>query len=61
MVNCEERFLRDKGVNIEENNTSVGSNGKSLDDFCNSELLQKYGLQSIPLQQMGPLNNRWIE
>ena len=61
LVDCENRFLRDKGINKEENNTSVESNGKTLEDFCNTDVLKVYGLQPIPFEEMGPKNNKWLD
>ena len=59
LVDCENRFLRDKGVNKEENNTSVESGGRTLEDFCSAEVLNKYGMQPVPFNEMGPQNNKW--
>jgi hypothetical protein len=61
IVDCENTFLRDKGVNIKENNTSIGSNGKTLKDFCDPEVLKQYGLQPIPFDKIGLQNNIWVD
>ncbi len=60
LIGCKDRFLRDKGINKEENNTSVVANEKTVKDFLKPELLKNYGLQPIPLDKMGPQNNKWI-
>ncbi len=60
LIGCEDRFLRDKGINKEENNTSVVADGKTVKDFLKPELMENYGLQPIPLDKMGPKNNKWI-
>lgn len=60
LVDCENSFLREKGVNILENNPSIESEGKALENFCKTDLLKKYGLQPIPLEKMGPQKNIWI-
>ena len=60
IVDCENRFLRDNGKNMEENNTLIDAAGKSVKDFCNPEVLKKYGLQPIPLEKMGTKNNKWL-
>ena len=61
IVDCENVFLNgsDKQVNI--NNTSISSNGKSLEYYCSPEVLREYGLESIPIEKIGPQNNKWIQ
>ncbi len=61
LVDCKNRFLRDRGMNVTENNTSLDGEEKSVKDFCDPELLKKYGLQSIPYEEMGPKNNKWLK
>ncbi len=61
LVDCEQAFLRDKSIQIQDNNTSVSSAGKALDSFCKSSYLKTIGLQPIPYPEMGPKNNRWIQ
>ena len=61
LVDCKSIFLRDNGKHVEKNNTSIQANGKSIEYFCSDDMLNKYGLQPIPLQKIGPHNNRWIK
>jgi hypothetical protein len=60
IVECENLFLRDNGKNTEENNTSINAEGKTVKDFCQTDVLKNYGLQPIPLTEMGPKNNKWL-
>ena len=62
IVDCEKQVLRDrKHVNIYENNTSLSSNGKNLEYFCEPGILKQNGLKSIPIKKIGPKNNKWIK
>lgn len=60
LVDCINSFLRDNGKQIFENNPSVEANDKSVEYFCDPSLLEKYGMQPIPYQKIGPKNNIWI-
>lgn len=60
IVDCENVFLRGSDKHVTANNTSIDSNGKSLEYFCSPEVVGKYGLQSIPFKKIGPKNNKWI-
>jgi len=60
IVGCRNQFLRNKaGVQIFENNPVLESGGKSIEECCSSEFMEKYGLKPIPYQQIGPRNNVW--
>ncbi len=61
VVDCEQVLLKDKGQNIKENNTSIHSDGKSVEEFCNPDVLSKYGLQPIPFAETGVQNNIWVD
>ncbi len=62
IIDCEKQVLRDKKrVNIYRNNTSLSSNGKSLDYFCKPGILKDNGLKPIPFESIGPKNNKWTE
>jgi hypothetical protein len=61
IVDCENTFLRNKKSHILINNVQLQSDGNSLDSFCNTELLKKYGLKPVPLKDMGVLKNQWIK
>ncbi len=54
-------FIGDDGTEITENNSVVSSDGKSVEDFCSSKVLKKYGLQAIPVEKIGPKNNKWLD
>lgn len=55
LVGCKQDFLREKGRNALENNSMVEPKGKSVEDFCKTEVLKKFGLEAIPLDKIGPL------
>lgn len=60
IVDCKNQFLRNKaGVQIFENNPVLESGGKTLEECCATEFLNKYGLKPIPYQQIGPKNHGW--
>jgi hypothetical protein len=61
LVGCENDYLRSSEKQVFENNTSVGTNGKTLEAFCSPEILEDYGLQPIPVGKIGPKNNKWIK
>jgi len=61
LVNCEHDYLRLSDKQILENNPATQADGKTLEDFCTPDLLKKYGLQPIPVNQIGPKNNKWLE
>ncbi len=60
VVNCEQVLLENNDKNITENNNSVSSEGKSIEAFYKTEILEKYGLEPIPFEEIGPSNNKWI-
>ncbi len=47
-------------VQIIRNNTSIASNGKSLEQLCSTQFLKSVGLEPIPLAEMGPVKNKWL-
>lgn len=61
LVDCDNLFKREGGENISENNLSIQSDGKTVEKLCSSEILTKFGIPAIPINQIGPQNNRWIE
>ncbi len=54
MIDCKNQFLRKNVPQIEKNNTSLHSGGKSIEYFYSARLLKKYGLQPIPIGKIGP-------
>ena len=61
VVNSKNILLRDYGNNIAKNNSSIKSEGKAIHEFCKNDVLQKYGLAPIPLGEIGPINNKWVD
>jgi hypothetical protein len=61
VVDCPKLFLRDKGIQITENNTVITGEGKTLDVLTTPEFLKNYGLTAIPYQEIGPKNNPWAK
>jgi hypothetical protein len=60
MISCKQMFRNAKDVQILRNNTELSAGGKGIDAFCTQEALARYGLQPIPVEQIGPKANRWI-
>ena len=61
IVACKNQFLRNKpGTLVLENNTVLPEKGMRIEAFCTQEVLTRYGLHPIPLKQIGPKNNRWV-
>jgi pectate lyase len=62
IVDCKSQFLRNKeGIQVLGNNPVLQSEGKKPEAFYSSEILKKYGLQPIPVENIGPKNNPWIK
>jgi hypothetical protein len=61
LVDCKHDFLRLSDKQIIENNPAMQANGETPEDFCVPDLLKKYGLQPIPVNQMGPGKNKWLD
>lgn len=62
IIDCATPFLRDqKQVNIYRNNPVLAANGESLEYFCQPGVLKENGLKPIPLKEIGPKQNRWLE
>jgi len=60
IVDGKNQFLRNKmGIQVLVDNKVIESEGKSVEQCCESEFLAKYGLKPIPFQQIGPKNNIW--
>lgn len=60
IVDCEHDFLRDNGLQLMENNTSLTSNGKDVTYFCSGEVLKTYQMEPIPIDRIGPKRNPWL-
>jgi len=60
IMDCKNQFLRNKmGIQILINNPVTESGGKTVEECCAPEFLNKYGLKPIPYQQIGPKDNMW--
>ena len=60
MISCRQMFRNLKDNQIVRNNTEIEANGKPVEAFCTKKEMAKYGLQPIPLDEIGPKNNRWV-
>jgi hypothetical protein len=60
MVDCGRLFIGGDDKEITANNSSVRSAGKSVEEFCSSEMLKKYEMQPISAEKIGPKNNKWM-
>ncbi len=61
LVDCDKLFIGNDGTEITENNSSVSAHGKTVADFCSAKVLKNYGMQPIPINEIGIKNNKWIE
>jgi hypothetical protein len=61
IVSCKQTFRNQKDNRIVRNNTELEAGGKGIEAFCTPEELAKYGLQPIPVAEIGPKGNRWLE
>ena len=61
LVDCGNVFLGGDENEITGNNSSVRSNGKTVEEFCSTEILKSYGMQPISADKIGPKNNKWIK
>lgn len=61
IIDAHENFLRINDTQNVANNVSLNSEGKDAEAFCAREVTEKYGLQPIPVDAMGPKNNPWLE
>ncbi len=61
MISCRQMYYGINNKQILSNNTALDANGKPIEAFCTKEVLAKYGLKPIPLEKIGPKNNKWIK
>ena len=59
MISCDQMFNLKDNQHV-SNNTALEANGKPIEVFCSQEELEKFGLQPIPVEKIGPTDNRWI-
>jgi len=60
MISCSQMFYNKRDNQIVSNNTELEANNKPIEAFCTKEELSKYGLQPIPVEKIGPKENRWL-
>jgi len=60
LVDCKNDFLRANDKQIFENNDTTEANEKTVEYFCDPLVMEKYGMQPIPWEKIGPKNNIWI-
>jgi hypothetical protein len=60
IISCDEPFVHLSDRQILKNNTELDADGKGIEAFCTDAELAKYGLQPIPVEKIGPKNNRWL-
>ncbi|MDR1880829.1 MAG: right-handed parallel beta-helix repeat-containing protein [Tannerellaceae bacterium] len=60
VISCEKTFIRMNDRQTVGNNTEVDAGDKAIETFCTPEVLATYGLQPIPVGQIGPKNNIWL-
>ncbi len=62
IVDCKELFLRNKNnVNVIKDNNVFPSGGKTVEQLCGPDVMKLYGLETIPIEKMGPLHNKWVK
>jgi hypothetical protein len=60
IISCGKTFRNPQSNLTARNNTEVDSKGKPIESFCTKSELAKYGLQPIPVANIGPKNNQWF-
>ncbi len=60
LVDCDMSFIRADENELLKNNASVAANGNQVDTFYSPETLEKYGMEPIPAQKIGPKMNKWL-
>ncbi len=61
LADCKQDFLRRNDKQVVENNPAIQAEGKTLEQIAEPEILKKYGLQPIPVAQIGVQANMWLE
>ncbi len=59
IIDCETAFLRDKGIQVMEDNKIIDSQGKPLSSFLTTDFFGSLGIKPIPVEMIGPRGNRW--
>lgn len=60
IIDCQEKFANLNQSQTETNNITLQSEDRGIKAFCEKEILDQYGLQPIPVEKIGPKNNRWL-
>lgn len=61
IVDCETAFLRDRGIQVMEDNKIVDGQGKPLSSFLTEGFFSGLGITPIPAKLIGPRGNRWSQ
>ena len=59
IVSCNEPYKRNNDQQIIKDNVVIDAEGKGFENFYNEQTLAKHGLKPIPVDQIGPINNKW--
>lgn len=60
IIDCKTDYIRiDKSQQL-SNNTTIASQGLTVMEYCETATLKKYGMQSIPLKEIGIKKNKWL-
>lgn len=59
IVDCPKLFLRDKGIQILQDNKVMDGQGKPLAFFSTPEFFTSQGMDPIPFLKIGPKGNKW--
>lgn len=60
LVDCPALLIAGDARQLTSGNHLIEAEGRSLQEVCTPELLKTYGMEPIPLAEMGPRNNRWF-
>lgn len=60
IISCDKPYKDLDNRQIVENNTELKAEDKTIFDFCKTDVLAKYGLKPIPVDSIGPKNNKWM-
>ncbi len=61
IIDCDDKLQRINKNQMEHNNIVLNSEGKNIEEFCKKEVTEKYNLQPILVENIGPKNNPWLE
>lgn len=61
LVDCNNLLIHGNKNQVVYENYMIPSKGMSIEEVCHPRLLNSYGLSPIPVLEMGPKNNPWLE